>query len=107
MPVLKKFSPPEDRLKSGACRSPDVDPNWWTDVHYTRGHLRCDHALARHLCRFHCPVLAECQEDEAQWGTNWAGMVIAGELRIEAGGKSIPAKVQPAGPAVCKICIES
>lgn len=108
MPVTKqKFCPPDDRLTGAACRRPDVNPDWWTDVHHTRSHLKCSHALARHMCLFHCPVLAECAEDQDMWGTDWNGMVIAGQMRTVVAGKAMVAKNQPSGSVLCRICIGS
>lgn len=105
MIVTKKFVAPDDRLIGAACRREEVQADWWTDQHATRSHTQCNHALASHICRHHCPVLERCQAQKDKWGTDWDGMVIAGKLWTRIAGKTIPAK-QPRGPYICTICAE-
>lgn len=65
-------------INQGTCRAPDVDPDWWSEAQHQ--------GLARHICRSHCPVRAEC----AQWArtTSWHGNVVGGELRHKGGTPS-------------------
>lgn len=95
--------PVRDRLQEGSCRRGDVKSEWWTDEHTHRGHNPCDHFLAEHICRDHCPVLVECEEDMIRPGTDWTGMVVAGKVRVK------PRKPAPVIPdyrklAHCPLC---
>lgn len=107
MPVAKKIADrPVDRLQRAACRRPDMEPNWWTDTHETMSHDDCRHGLARHVCLAHCPVLAECAEDEVQWDTDWKGMVVAGTLRSLRYGVAVQSRTQPFLRGLCPFCVK-
>lgn len=48
----------EDRA---ACAHPQVDPEWFWPVEH--GMAASTTRLAVHICRRHCPVLAQCRQD--------------------------------------------
>ena len=61
-----------------ACGSSGYDPEWWVAEHVGRCHKGCAHGIAAHICRSHCPVLAQCQEMAALNPDQWNGMVVGG-----------------------------
>lgn len=75
----------KDRLAGASCREEKSNPSWWTDDHRHKGHFNCEHELARHICLTHCPVLDLCSKDMLRPGTDWTGMVVAGQVRDKVG----------------------
>lgn len=74
---------PPAALSQGACRGPDVDPEWWVGDHAgSSSHRGCHHQEARHICIVHCPVKDACEQWGAENPTQWVGMVVGGHLRI-------------------------
>lgn len=80
-----------DRLQAAACRKEASEPGWWTDDHMFKGHGSCKHELARHICLTHCPVLTQCRQDMVlAGGSDWNGMVVAGQVRDRQGRSTTP-----------------
>lgn len=69
-------APSDDRTWAmrGTCAQPGAPDIWESES-------KVDRVTARHVCRWHCPVLAECQRDAARFaGTSQAycSVVVAG-----------------------------
>ncbi len=81
------------------------DPELWTHVHDHAGHASCQHGLARHICRTHCPVQAQCLAKALEFPQQWGGMVMGGEYW---GGRSkmrtTPDGRQPEFRRTCREC---
>jgi len=81
------------------------DPELWTHVHDHAGHASCQHALARHVCREHCPVKAQCLEKAMEFPEQWGGMVIGGYYwGARSSMRSMPDRRQPEFRRTCREC---
>lgn len=99
----------DDWREEAQCR--EYDPEWWTGDHQSGFHKRCLHALALHICRHHCPVLAQCEAWARPRTEEFVGMVIAGVLwdeRVVSGRRwPVPVALEiPTRSRRCDICKE-
>jgi Transcription factor WhiB len=97
-PRLRAFPRPPRDLMQGSCVG-HPDPGLWTDPA-----TPADRELARHICRFACPVTASCFEwaiaalpvdDRAIYAATTAGD--RERIRAERAGRPVPLRLTTAG----------
>lgn len=80
-----------------ACRA--YDPDWWTGDHLG-GHAACHHAIARHICLRHCPVLHQCRAEAKARPWLYRNSVMGGLLILAKNDNARLATHQP-GTEAC------
>lgn len=81
------------RLRAACRREPDL----WFDDHAEPSQL------AVHVCRRHCPVTEQCQEEVRKHAPEWG--VQAGLQWTRRGGRNRPSGLQPAQVKCRRECV--